>query len=291
MSNAAREAPHIDHNMVGWNRAWGELAKAHGDPDAADEQGERWEYMGTYDGRHTFRHRNVGSFSTSVADGDREASPSEGKVVRESATDKPAWKLSRDELTARSRQNEVEIAKLRVYAEANRAAGFHDRVHATVRQIAHKTARNVVYRQCLDAMDRQGKTARREAAEASNDEHLALKRKKSAAHIAARTVAQDKDAARQAEALKAKADRVAINAAAQIKIATLQAETQATVAARQTEAVKARADRLNAHHARHTTVTSTIVELLKARMPRDEFLAVVAEANARVKAQETSTND
>jgi hypothetical protein len=43
--------------MIGWHRAWSVLAKRCGDVAVADADGERWQYMGTSDGRHFFRHR------------------------------------------------------------------------------------------------------------------------------------------------------------------------------------------------------------------------------------------
>ncbi len=169
--------------------------------------------------------------------------------------DKPASQLSHDELTARIRQNEVEIAKLRVYAEADRAAGFHGRVHGTVRSIAHKTARNVVYRQVLNELDRNEAQARRAVTAAIQAEHLALKRKKSNEQIAARDAVVAKESARQADGAKLKAERAAAYAATQ------------------------------------KTCDRAFVELCKARMPHDEFLAIITEANERVKAQETTTNE
>src|SRR3990167_2983400 len=42
----------------GWARAWGEITRVYGDPACAHPAaGEVWQYMGTADGWHEFRHR------------------------------------------------------------------------------------------------------------------------------------------------------------------------------------------------------------------------------------------
>lgn len=44
-----------------WSRAWAAVATAFGDTECANpESGERWQYMGTYKGKHQFRHRDLG---------------------------------------------------------------------------------------------------------------------------------------------------------------------------------------------------------------------------------------
>ena len=42
----------------GWARGWGEITRVYGDPACAHPAaGEVWQYMGTADGWHEFRHR------------------------------------------------------------------------------------------------------------------------------------------------------------------------------------------------------------------------------------------
>lgn len=49
----------LTSTMIGWYRAWKSVAEAFGSTSCRDrESGETWEYMGTVDGRHEFRHRS-----------------------------------------------------------------------------------------------------------------------------------------------------------------------------------------------------------------------------------------
>lgn len=50
---------HLTCAHRGWGRAWAVIKQRHGDSGAADENGERWQYMGTHNGEHEFRHRGV----------------------------------------------------------------------------------------------------------------------------------------------------------------------------------------------------------------------------------------
>ncbi len=65
---------YLTESMVGWHRAWAELAKVHADFGTRDAHGEGWQYMGSYDppeeGGHCFRHRNKGGFHVPVLVGD-----------------------------------------------------------------------------------------------------------------------------------------------------------------------------------------------------------------------------
>jgi len=50
---------HLTPNTPEWNAMWASLENACGDTaDKCPQTGEVWQYMGTYDGRHQFRHRH-----------------------------------------------------------------------------------------------------------------------------------------------------------------------------------------------------------------------------------------
>jgi UDP-galactopyranose mutase len=54
----------LERGMNGWERAWGLIHKKYGSVACLnDECGEVWQYMGTYNGFHQFRHRSLPPFN------------------------------------------------------------------------------------------------------------------------------------------------------------------------------------------------------------------------------------
>lgn len=48
----------MDRTHQGWERAWTEIARRYGSQDCPDPAtGEVWQYMGSTDSEHQFRHR------------------------------------------------------------------------------------------------------------------------------------------------------------------------------------------------------------------------------------------
>lgn len=53
----------VSQNTPEWHSIWEALSCATGDyADECPDTGERWQYMGTAGGRHTFRHRHRPQF-------------------------------------------------------------------------------------------------------------------------------------------------------------------------------------------------------------------------------------
>ena len=81
-AQVTEEPPMLAAGMRGWVRAWAEIARRYGqsDVDAPDPSSkECWQYMGSFDGVHQFRHRGLQGRrvyeDVAVADGDFEAAP------------------------------------------------------------------------------------------------------------------------------------------------------------------------------------------------------------------------
>lgn len=52
----------MKRGMEGWRRMWAAIAAKYGDAACANkDDGEVWEYMGTHNGWHQFRHRALPS--------------------------------------------------------------------------------------------------------------------------------------------------------------------------------------------------------------------------------------
>lgn len=52
---------HMARGYRGWDRAWAAIAEKYGDTECrCPETHEAWQYMGTANGEHQFRHRSLG---------------------------------------------------------------------------------------------------------------------------------------------------------------------------------------------------------------------------------------
>ena len=51
---------HLQQGSPAWDDAWAQIARIFGDTACeCPETGEVWQYMGTWNGEHEFRHRNL----------------------------------------------------------------------------------------------------------------------------------------------------------------------------------------------------------------------------------------
>lgn len=63
LTNAGRDiASQMTRHCAGWKRMWAVIAKVYGNVACAcPDTGEVWQYMGTHNGMHNFRHRSLPS--------------------------------------------------------------------------------------------------------------------------------------------------------------------------------------------------------------------------------------
>ncbi len=59
MSSEAQELRFLSRESIGWERAWGIIAKTYGSTMCRAPGGEVWQYMGSTKTHHEFRHRSL----------------------------------------------------------------------------------------------------------------------------------------------------------------------------------------------------------------------------------------